>query len=349
MNFIREFLFNLIIESIALFIEHLSLGSLANLWNDSLKIITPFIDSNVLGSDWTGSGVDTLLNSIFEPLKAVGIALAICLWMYGILRVEGTLAEMKRPEAVAKHLLRIAVMIWMVEGAPNIVKGIWDIGIGLFKIVLPPSGVNTDLGILDTNAISSGAMAAITGGDLSGLSAIAYTPGMNLIGLVLLALLLFLFSVGTKIIILVCAFHIFSNIISRFFRMILLYLISPVAASTIASEDTQRVGFQFFKNVVAVSSELALTALLLRIFPVVTTHVLTKGNYVSNAKALITTFMNSILPFDFFDVLTVGTIQDSLYSSITAVLLFALMIFILQSSIRGLNSIIDSLFGLHGV
>lgn len=346
-DFIRQLLFSILIDAIAGFLEKLTLESLANLWNDALSIITPFIDSNVLGSDWSGSGVDTLLNSIFEPLKTVGIALAICLWMYGILRVEATLAEMKRPEAVAKHLLRIAAMIWLVEEAPNIVKGIWDIGIGLFTIVLPESRLTSDLGVVDTSLLSSGAFQAVTGGNANFLNFL--NPQISIIGIALLALLLFVFSIGTKIIILVCAFHIFSSIISRFFRMILLYLISPVAASTIASEDSQRVGFQFFKNVVAVSSELALTALLLRIFPVVTTHVLTRGSYVSNAKALIATFFNSVLPFDIFDALSAGGIADSLFSSVTTVLLFALMIFILQTSIRGLNSIIDSLFGLHGV
>lgn len=358
-----SFIFLLILSLI--FLDPIS--SLPELWNQCIDIITPFLSSDVLS--WPG--ITLVFNGIIEPLKVVGFALSVCLWLYGMLKVEASLVELKRPEAVFKHMLRLIIMIWAVQYAPEIVKGIWNIGLALVTTVSPPA-------VVDDGTVGSIVFGALGGTSTLGhlsptiLDGVAVTEGVDLslpvvietgaapagaageLGkLLIVQLLSFICNLGAKIVILLCAYQIFSNIITRFFKMTLLYVISPIAASAAASEDTQRISIQFVKNVIAVSSEMALITILLRIFPYVATVVLKNDEIgiVAGVHSLIETFLSGILN-TFADYTVNGGVVpfgDYLTAHLTGTLLFVLLLFTLKSSIRGLGSIIDSLFGLHGV
>ena len=99
----------IIIELLVNLLVVRSADGLATLWNYCMDAIAPFLTLDVL-TEMT-SGHVAFFNTITESLRVVGFALTILLWLYGILRVESTLAEMKRPEAVFKHMLRLIIMI----------------------------------------------------------------------------------------------------------------------------------------------------------------------------------------------------------------------------------------------
>ena len=337
-----------------LFVRIDPLDSLVTLWNAAMDWINSFLTLDVLNSMLSGT-YSSVFKNIVEAMQVVGYALTILLWLYGILRVESTLAEMKRPEAVFKHMLRLIIMIWLVQYAPEIVKAIWDIGL---KLAI---STRSDIGIVGVSGAANfhlptdlfSQFADPTGGDGTTVWTLAGQEIGN-IGLpltMILALLCVVVNIGSRIVILLVVYQIFSSIITRFFRLLLLYMVSPLAASGCASEETQRISVQFAKNVIATSAELALTTLLLRIFKFVTVFVikdngLTGLNFVGLISRIVQEFLYGVMSNDraVYDACT-GT-----FCHLTAVtLLFVLLLFTLKASIRGLNSIIDSLFGLHGV
>ena len=334
-----------------------SVDNIVDLWNSSIDLIVPFINMDVLS--W--NGVESLLTSILEPMKSVAYALAICLWMYGILRVEATLAEMKRPEAVFKHMLRLMIIIFLIEYAPQIVRSVWGIGLALSDIVV---GGTVNIGhisstifnpVFDGSTFSTSTGFSLPQGWTLSQTIISSSPGGMIIGFIAISLISLACHIGVRIVVLICAYQIFATVISRFFRMILLYIISPIGACASSCEETQRISIQYAKNVIALSSELALTMLLLKIFPVVSTNVVQNAAFIATAKRLIETFIASFCPNDILGYFAWGAIggveaaYGGLIDNIVAVLLITLLLFTLKSAIKGLNVIIDSLFGLHGV
>ena len=329
-----------------LFAQIQPIDSLISLYNSSIGFIETLLTTDIIGEM-----NPAIFNGMIEPLKVVGFALTILLWLYGLLKVEGTLAEMKRPETVFKHMLRLIIMIWLVQYAPEIVKAIWDIGIKL--AITAKTGIFS----LDSNLFS------VPLGDVSSqswdlVSVIGTSANLKLPLTIFIVLLCVACNIGARIVVLLCVYQIFTSILTRFFRLLLLYVISPIAAAGSASEETQRVSIQFAKNLIAVSSELALTTILLRLFRILCNYFIKDGNLdlISTFQRVIQNFISGVIDVSAFAANN-GTTGGSsaayflgdLPLLLATTLLFMLLLFTLKSAIRGLNSIIDSLFGLHGV
>lgn len=338
-----------LITLFALFASVSPIDNLPVLWNHCVEVLVPFLKTDILTE--LNNLYAPIFKGITEPLQVVGYALTILLWLYGILKVESTLAEMKRPEAVFKHMLRLIIMIWLVQYAPDIVKAVWDIGVKLaltvtnsgdslanFKFIV--SGDNSLFYLIPEHDQSWNLW------NLLGTTVVSANLGLFFVAII--AFICVILNIGARIAILLCAYQILTSILSRFFRLMLLYLVSPIAASACASEETQRVSIQFAKNLIAVSSEMALTIILLRLFKLITTFMFSDTTLIHKVNLVISYFLQSLF-YDIVDASILSQVSTGLGTLMTATALFILLLFTLKSSIRGLNSIIDSLFGLHGV
>lgn len=330
------------------------IGTIPGSWNKATTLIDLFLHFDLFS--WINKGG----NSVSDALLPISTGFVILFWMYGLLKAEATLVDMKRPETIFKHLVRLAVAVFLINAIPGIVENIWTIGVNLGDIV---GGAFKSDGSLATGVASSHPGAVPDDLFVRHLSySLSDIPedivaikdggaGMSLIAMFWSFLLGWIITIGTRIAIIYVVYDILTSIIGRAFRLFLLYAVSPIAASAVAAEETQRVTLQFFKNAIAVSSEIAVTVLLLKIFPVVVEALFS----IDGLIRVITAFAGAILlPLSTSNGTTIlaGTefsINDALVSGLGCALLFIVCLFTLKASIKGMNNILDSLFGLHGV
>ena len=365
LNIVIQIIVNLLVSIIEFLMEHMfALDSELHLscysaWNDLIDIVTGFLSDDIF--DY--ANVSTVQTEIIEAVRAPAYALAIFFWMYGILKVENTIAEMKRPESVVRHFIRLGIAVWLIEFAPELVQSIWDIGMAIATSV---GASGAELGHVTAQGLTGvgedfyGAFHAssdllngeITVDNLILSLTTEYSTEYSIMkllevptALAYLAIILFVLDIACRIAILKCAYNIFTQVISRFFRILLLIFVGPLAVSTAAAEDTQRVVFQYIKNVCAVSIEIGLVAMLLKVFSTVADDIM-------NDTTIIYSIRDALLSLLYPGVSAIIQILyniNTVFLPVAQMLLFMLCIFILQASIKGMNSIVDSIFGLRGV
>lgn len=208
-----------------------------NTWNDKLteiwRLITQSPDEFKNGVIW-----DVMVN-INGALKAVGYALLVLFFLFGVMKHYNSFQEIKRPEQALKLFLRFALakavitygldlMMAMVSIVQGVVSSIITAsGIsGNSHLTIPPSMVET---IEDCGFWESIPLWAVT-----------------LIGSLFITILSFIMIL---------------TVYGRFFKIYLYAAIAPVPLSTFAGEETSNVGKSFLKSFAAVCMEGAIIVL----------------------------------------------------------------------------------------
>lgn len=346
----------------------LAFDDLPGVWNSIVDVISTVLDQDVfswfnINDGATGPALSTI-TTIIEALNPVAYALVTMIWFFGVLKYEASFQDLKRPEILFRHFFRFAIAVALVALVPELVALIWSTGLNIARNV--GLGTSTDLGHVKTTELSALFKDSFSDlGESERSLAQDYVDGKisfkDLVGenwatglnefssILLLPIISTVVVVGARIAMLYCGFQILSNIISRFFRIVLLYLLGPIAMSSLASEGTQKVGIQYLKNTIAVSTEVSMTVLLLRVFSEVTTYICTKTEIPNALLNMTKAMFSGMLHLDKAVFNNNTIISSVLCGSVSTTLLLLLCIFILQSSIKGLDNIVDSLFGLRGV
>lgn len=295
--------------------------SLVSLWNYMMGMVTNFLNlgnfEEWLASDANGVGI---IDTIFGIVEGPALALFMLFWIAGIMKVTAQIADLKRPEVWVKHILRGSITLICIENSVTIVKWVWDV-----SHYIQAGLTTTVLGEVDATEI-------LTAVESSATVTTKTDVGLGIASDICVLILIIFVLIGGYLATIYCAFSIFSSVFRRFFMMGLYCCVAPLAASTVAAEDTQRTGLQFLKNVIATSVELIFTTLLLRLFASFATKFCSTG------------IIDVALGMDVVNLFP----HDSV-AVLVATLVFIFCLFILHSTIKMMNSLEDSLLGIHGV
>ena len=213
-------------------------------WNDKLTeiftILTQSPDTFKGGSIWK-----VILN-IHCAVQAVGLALLVLFFVFGVMRTCGSLAETKRPEVVLKLFLRFAVAKGVVTYGLEMMTAIFDITQGVVSTILNTA----NLPQLQETVLPEEIVTAV-----EGCSFFESIPlwAVTLIGCLLITVLSFIMIM---------------TVYGRFLKLYLYTAIAPVPLASFAGEPTQSIGISFIKSYAAVCLEGAVIVLGCVIFSV---------------------------------------------------------------------------------
>lgn len=300
-------------------------------WNGIMDALNSFLfefnfleyfdSSSVITSDPTTSVISGAITTMIDVAKGPAIALAMLFWFWGLFKQYSTFAEMKRPEVAVKSLIRFALVIALIESGPIIVSFIWSIATSLSSSLMPDG---LTIGHIDANAFV----------DImnEGIEIDEAASSENVVTDVILVLFASCLPIGLYGTMIYCTFNIVLSIFRRLFFMGVYTVVSPLALSSAAYEGTQRTAVQFGKNVVATSVELSLVTLIMRLFSMMSEKIIANGSFMALINIKVFAGMSSAMQY-----------------STSAGLALVFMIFLLNTTIKQINNILDSLFGLRGV
>jgi len=213
-------------------------------WNDKLTeiftILTQSPDTFKGGSIWK-----VILN-IHSAVQAVGLALLVLFFVFGVMRTCGSLAETKRPEVVLKLFLRFAIAKGVVTYGLEMMTAIFDITQGVVETIMNTANLPTvQETILPEEIVTA----------VEGCSFFESIPlwAVTLIGCLLITVLSFIMIM---------------TVYGRFLKLYLYTAIAPVPLASFAGEPTQSIGISFIKSYAAVCLEGAVIVLGCVIFSV---------------------------------------------------------------------------------
>lgn len=230
-------------------------------WGEQLSTVYNWLSTS--SADFSPE-VHSWVSSLQTSLTGIGEAFCLLFFWIGFFRICGTFTELKRPEVIAKHLIRMTFAMFLVHNIPTFLVNMEDIGIGLAQFVTN-SGFTADpsdpisIAPVIEEAVAPDfstlfATHGIVGEDVirawdydSSLTAL-FTSGLwdlkDELGLFLLALLS---SLIMRITALACGIYLKGVVIMRYFLMYIAQIVGVLAVSTIASQSTQNHAIQFFK------------------------------------------------------------------------------------------------------
>ena len=213
-------------------------------WNDKLTeiftILTQSPDTFKGGSIWK-----VILN-IHSAVQAVGLALLVLFFVFGVMRTCGSLAETKRPEVVLKLFLRFAIAKGVVTYGLEMMTAIFDITQGVVSTIMNTA----NLPELQETVLPQEIITAVE--ECSFFESIPLWA-VTLIGCLLITVLSFIMIM---------------TVYGRFLKLYLYTAIAPVPLASFAGEPTQSIGISFIKSYAAVCLEGAVIVLGCVIFSV---------------------------------------------------------------------------------
>ena len=221
-----------------------NLENVLGTWNDKLTeiftILTQSPDTFKGGSIWK-----VILN-IHSAVQAVGLALLVLFFVFGVMRTCGSLAETKRPEVVLKLFLRFAIAKGVVTYGLEMMTAIFDITQGVVSTIMNTA----NLPELQETVLPQEIITAVE--ECSFFESIPLWA-VTLIGCLLITVLSFIMIM---------------TVYGRFLKLYLYTAIAPVPLASFAGEPTQSIGISFIKSYAAVCLEGAVIVLGCVIFSV---------------------------------------------------------------------------------
>lgn len=213
-------------------------------WNEKLSeiftILTQSPDTFKGGSIWK------VIINIHSAVQAVGLALLVLFFVFGVMRTCGSLVETKRPEVVLKLFLRFAVAKGVVTYGLEMMNAIFDITQGVVSTIMNTASLPK----LQETILPQEIITAVE--ECSFFESIPLWA-VTLIGCLMITVLSFIMIM---------------TVYGRFLKLYLYTAISPVPLSSFAGEPTQSIGISFIKSYAAVCLEGAVIVLGCVIFSV---------------------------------------------------------------------------------
>lgn len=220
-----------------------NLQNALNTWNEKLGELMSLLTTSP--QSFKGGAIWSVIETIYEVMKNIGLALIILFFLMGVMKTCGTLAELKRPEVAVHSLLRFVIALGLVTSGMDIMLFMLKIAQGVVSSALNASGV-----------LSTQTMLTVPD---SVLEAIAETTFLNSIGLFLVSLL-------GGIFITLMSFIMIMTVYGRFFKLYLYTALSPLALATFAGQPTDQIGKSFLRSFAGVCLEGAVIVLACVVF-----------------------------------------------------------------------------------
>ena len=219
-----------------------NLTSALNTWNSKLAEIWSLLTESP--ETFKGGSIWEVILKIHDALEAIGLALLVLFFVWGLIKTCTSWQDIKRPEHAFKLFLRFIIARALVVYGMDMMKAIFEIIQGIISTITETVG----LGISSDTVIPQEIIDAVSNtGFLESIPLWAIT----LLGSIFITILSFIMIL---------------TVYGRFFKLYMYTAISPIPLAAAASESTQSTALTFIKSYSAVCLEGAIVLLSCVIF-----------------------------------------------------------------------------------
>lgn len=260
-----------------------NLTNALNTWNDKLTEIWQLITESP--QSFKGGDIWNIIVKIHSALQAIGLALLVLFFVWGLIRSCTNWQDIKRPEHAFKLFLRFVIARALVVYGMKIMTKIFEIIQGIISSITTSVGLGTATQTVIPQEI---------------VDAVDNTGFLESIPLWAVTLLGGLF-------ITVLSFIMILTVYGRFFKLYMYTAISPIPLAAAAGESTQSTAFTFIKSYIGVCLEGAIIVLSCIIFSAFASTSPTINSDTS-AVSMIWSYISELI---FNMLVLVGTIKMS--------------------------------------
>ena len=219
-----------------------NLTSAINTWNSKLAEIWLLLTESP--ETFKGGDIWKIIVKVHEGLQAIGLALLVLLFVWGLIRTCTSWQDVKRPEQAFKLFLRFIIARGLVMYGMELMTKIFEIVQGIIQSITETVG----LGVSNETVIPQEIVDAVSNtGFLESIPLWAVT----LLGSIFITILSFVMIL---------------TVYGRFFKLYMYTAISPIPLAAAAGESTQNIAFTFIKSYAGVCLEGAIIVLSCIIF-----------------------------------------------------------------------------------
>ena len=219
-----------------------NLTSALNTWNAELAEIWLLLTESP--ETFKGGDIWQIIIKIHGALQAIGLALLVLFFLWGMIRTCTSWQDIKRPEQAFKLFLRFIIARALVMYGMELMTSIFKIVQGIIQAITESVG----LGIAQETVVPQEIIDAVSNtGFLESIPLWAVT----LLGSIFITILSFVMIL---------------TVYGRFFKLYMYTAISPIPLAAAAGESTQSTAFTFIKSYAGVCLEGAIIVLSCIIF-----------------------------------------------------------------------------------
>lgn len=219
-----------------------NLTSALNTWNAKLAEIWLLLTESP--ETFKGGDIWQIIIKIHGALQAIGLALLVLFFLWGMIRTCTSWQDIKRPEQAFKLFLRFIIARALVMYGMELMTSIFKIVQGIIQAITESVG----LGIAQETVVPQEIIDAVSNtGFLESIPLLAVT----LLGSIFITILSFVMIL---------------TVYGRFFKLYMYTAISPIPLAAAAGESTQSTAFTFIKSYAGVCLEGAIIVLSCIIF-----------------------------------------------------------------------------------
>lgn len=211
-------------------------------WNEKLAEIWLLLTQSP--QEFKGGGIWDIIVKIHGALIAIGLALLVLFFVFGLVKTCTSYQDIKRPEQAFKIFLRFIIARALVVYGMDFMLAIFDIVQGITSTIMETVGIGTASETVIPDVI------------VSAIEDVGFLESIPLWAVTLLG----------SIFITILSFIMILTVYGRFFKLYLYTAISPIPLSAAAGESTQNVCYAFLKSYAEVCMEGAIIVLSCIIF-----------------------------------------------------------------------------------
>ena len=252
-------------------------------WNEKLAEIWLLLTQSP--EDFKGGSIWEVIVDIHGALVAIGLALLVLFFVFGLVKTCTSFQEIKRPEQALKLFLRFIIARGLVVYGMKFMIAIFEIVQGITSTIMTTVGV----GSLSETIVPEEIREAVE--NVGFLDSIPLWA-VSLLGSIFITILSFIMIL---------------TVYGRFFKIYMYTAISPIPLSAAAGESTQNICYSFLRSYAGVCMEGAIIVLACIIFSAFagSAPVIDEG---ASAVSMVWSYIGEII---FNMLILVGTVKLS--------------------------------------
>ncbi|MBQ8995436.1 MAG: hypothetical protein IJ091_06440 [Oscillospiraceae bacterium] len=219
-----------------------NLQNALNTWNEKFKEIWALLTTTP--QNFQGGGIWKVIVGINNTLQAIGLALLVLFFVYGIAKTCTSIQERRKPEHALRYFIRFALAKALITYGMTLMLSLLEIAQGVISTIMNSSGLGQSADL----SIPEDIVTAV--GDVTFFESIPLWA-VSLIGSLFITVLSFIMIL---------------TVYGRFFKLYMYTALAPIPLAAFAGEQTENVGKTFLRSYCAVLLEGAVIVLSCIIF-----------------------------------------------------------------------------------
>ena len=225
-----------------------NLQNALNTWNEKFKEIWALLTTTP--QNFQGGGIWKVIVGINNTLQAIGLALLVLFFVYGIAKTCTSIQEIRKPEHALRYFIRFALAKALITYGMTLMLSLLEIAQGVISTIMNSSGLGQSADL----SIPEDIVTAV--GDVTFFESIPLWA-VSLIGSLFITVLSFIMVL---------------TVYGRFFKLYMYTALAPIPLATFAGEQTENVGKTFLRSYCALLLEGAVIVLSCIIFSLFATN-----------------------------------------------------------------------------